>query len=151
MQEAGSKKPPEECFARPFQRLVRMAVNADRDLARKHGLALADLCCLDLLETQDASAKEIAEYVDLSTGATTALIDRLEREGFVERRPNPNDRRGVSVHLVHARAKAALDEFRELKAPVKAAWLSLSAGEAAAVVRFLETAIGAADEAVETV
>ncbi len=35
----------------------------------------------------------------MSSGGMTARLDRLERMGFVERRPNPDDRRGILVRL----------------------------------------------------
>lgn len=39
------------------------------------------------------------EAAMLSSGAMTARIDRLERAGWVERRPHPTDRRGTLVAL----------------------------------------------------
>jgi DNA-binding MarR family transcriptional regulator len=36
---------------------------------------------------------ELAEALELSTGSVTAMVDRLERRGYVERRVDPNDRR----------------------------------------------------------
>ncbi len=35
----------------------------------------------------------------LSTGGTTARLDRLEKAGLTERLPSPTDRRGVLVRL----------------------------------------------------
>ncbi|MFZ7086767.1 MarR family winged helix-turn-helix transcriptional regulator [Curtobacterium sp. RRHDQ10] len=43
--------------------------------------------------------KQAGEYLELSTGAVTSLIDRLERRGHIERHPNPDDRRSVIVRL----------------------------------------------------
>lgn len=39
------------------------------------------------------------EATMMSSGGMTARLDRLERRELVERRPNPNDRRGVLVRL----------------------------------------------------
>lgn len=44
----------------------------------------------------------------LSSGAVTNRIDRLEADGFVERRPDPDDRRGVRVRLT-SRGKQLID------------------------------------------
>lgn len=43
--------------------------------------------------------KHAGEYLELSTGAMTSLIDRLEQRGHIERRPNPDDRRSILLHL----------------------------------------------------
>jgi DNA-binding MarR family transcriptional regulator len=43
--------------------------------------------------------KQAGEYLELTTGAMTSLIDRLEHHGHLERRPNPEDRRSVLLHL----------------------------------------------------
>jgi DNA-binding MarR family transcriptional regulator len=42
---------------------------------------------------------QLARSRMLSSGGTTAAIDRLERKGFVVRTPNPSDRRGSLVRL----------------------------------------------------
>jgi DNA-binding MarR family transcriptional regulator len=42
---------------------------------------------------------ELARSRMLTSGGTTAAIDRLERKGFVTRSPNPADRRGSLVRL----------------------------------------------------
>ncbi len=42
---------------------------------------------------------ELFEATMMSSGGMTARLDRLERRDLVERRPNPNDRRGVLVRL----------------------------------------------------
>lgn len=48
----------------------------------------------------------LAKYTELSTGAMTSRLDRLEREGLILRVPAPDDRRSVVVELTDAgRAK----------------------------------------------
>jgi DNA-binding MarR family transcriptional regulator len=61
--------------------------------------------------------KQGGEYLELSTGAMTSLVDRLERQGYLERRPNPEDRRSVLVHLTESGesvAKAIGDVYRSV-------------------------------------
>ena len=45
------------------------------------------------------SASKLARETDLSTGAMTNRIDRLEQRGFVKRVADQSDRRGVNVTL----------------------------------------------------
>jgi DNA-binding MarR family transcriptional regulator len=62
--------------------------------------------CLGLLFTKGISTpSELARYTGLSSGATTAMLDRLERSGLIERRPNPDDRRGTLIALVKSGAE----------------------------------------------
>ena len=64
------------------------------------GVNVTDMKCLDLIMLKgSASPSELAEYTGLSTGATTAMIDRLEKAKLVERHPHPKDRRGTTVVL----------------------------------------------------
>ena len=55
----------------------------------------------------------LAASVQLTTGGVTNRLDRLERAGLVERRPDPDDRRGVRVSLTDA-GKTKADEAIEL-------------------------------------
>jgi DNA-binding MarR family transcriptional regulator len=48
----------------------------------------------------------------LSSGGMTKRIDRLEREGLVERRPDPADRRGTLIRLTE-QGHALIDEALE--------------------------------------
>lgn len=62
------------------------------------GLNATDMECLRLLFQKGvASPSELARHTGLTSGATTAMLDRLERAGLIERRPNPNDRRGTLI------------------------------------------------------
>jgi DNA-binding MarR family transcriptional regulator len=45
------------------------------------------------------SAGELARIADLSSGAMTNRLDRLEEAGLVRRLPDPSDRRGVLLEL----------------------------------------------------
>jgi DNA-binding MarR family transcriptional regulator len=55
------------------------------------------------------SAGELAKISELSSGAMTNRLDRLEQAGLVKRLSDPNDRRGVLVELTKAGQKAWLE------------------------------------------
>lgn len=42
---------------------------------------------------------DLGEKVALDASTLTGIIDRMEREGFVQRRPDPEDRRAIRVFL----------------------------------------------------
>jgi MarR family transcriptional regulator for hemolysin len=78
-------------------RLLR--VDADKR-ARAHGMTRAQWGILIWLERQSGlSQKELAELLEVEPITVARLIDRLEKSGMVERRPDPNDRRIWRLHL----------------------------------------------------
>jgi len=73
----------------------------------------------------------------VTSGTMTNRVDRLEERGFVERLPDPNDRRGVLVRLTDEGRRAvdgALDGLLEREADLLAA---LDAGERKQLVGLL--------------
>jgi DNA-binding MarR family transcriptional regulator len=66
----------------------------------EHGLAHSDWSLLSaLMRKQPRSAGQLAKVADLSSGAMTNRLDRLEQAGLIRRVPDPDDRRGVLVKL----------------------------------------------------
>lgn len=65
----------------------------------EYGLGATDIRFLAYVSaTGDAvTPKRAAEYLELSTGAMTNLVDRLVASGHLDRKPNPADRRSVIV------------------------------------------------------
>ncbi|MGN6292310.1 MAG: MarR family winged helix-turn-helix transcriptional regulator [Chitinophagaceae bacterium] len=67
-------------------------------IARKAGLSGTDHKFLGMLiKYGEMSAGEISKRTYLTTGAVTALIDRLERKKLVERRFDKTDRRKILI------------------------------------------------------
>ena len=46
--------------------------------------------------------KQTRDFLELSSGAITNLVDRMESAGFVTRAPNPTDRRSLLIHIAPA-------------------------------------------------
>lgn len=77
-------------------------------IARKLGLNSTDSECLSFLSIKGVSTPtELSRYTGLTTGSTTAMLDRLEKAGFVRRTPNPADRRGVLIEIDEKWAETA--------------------------------------------
>lgn len=76
------------------------------------GLNVTDMECLRLLFQKGiATPSEISRFTGLTSGATTAMLDRLEKAGLIERRPNPNDRRGSLIAPVPSSGEKAAAWF----------------------------------------
>jgi DNA-binding MarR family transcriptional regulator len=80
------------------------------------GLNATDMECLRLLFSKGvATPSELARHTGLTSGATTAMLDRLEKAGFIERRPNPNDRRGTLISPAKSSAAKAASWFESAR------------------------------------
>jgi DNA-binding MarR family transcriptional regulator len=80
------------------------------------GVNVTDMECLGLLFHKGiATPTELARHTGLSSGATTAMLDRLERSGLIERRPNPDDRRGTLIVLVDSGAERVSPWFSSVR------------------------------------
>lgn len=65
-----------------------------------YGLTLAQSFILLALYEQDGlGVKGLAERLFLDSSAITGLIDRMEKEGLLERRTDPEDRRAFQINL----------------------------------------------------
>lgn len=80
------------------------------------GLNVTDMECLRLLFLKGiATPSELARHTGLTSGATTAMLDRLEKAGLIERRPNPNDRRGILIAPAQSSAEKAASWFESAR------------------------------------
>jgi len=91
----------------------------DKLAAARLGVSVTDLHCLNIVESRHGlTAGELAVESGLTTGAVTAVIDRLERAGFARRVRDERDRRKVKVEVTDAFYARAADIW----APVAADW-----------------------------
>jgi DNA-binding MarR family transcriptional regulator len=82
-----------------------------------------DRRCLDIIDQRGRlTAGQLAEEAGLTTGAITAVIDRLEERGYVRRVADPGDRRRVLVEVTEAERDAALRLYWPLK-DMAAEWI----------------------------
>ena len=64
------------------------------------GINRTDGRCLDIIDQHGTlTAGRLAQESGLTTGAVTAVVDRLEKAGFVRRVRDPGDRRKVMIEL----------------------------------------------------
>ena len=80
------------------------------------GINATDMECLRLLFLKGVSTpSELARHTGLTSGAATAMLDRLEKAGFIERRPNPDDRRGTLILPAKSSAERAASWFESAR------------------------------------
>ena len=80
------------------------------------GVNATDMECLGVIVFKGvATPSELAQYTGLSSGATTAMLDRLEKSELIARRPNPKDRRSTQIVLVKETAAKLAPWFASLR------------------------------------
>jgi DNA-binding MarR family transcriptional regulator len=72
-----------------------------------------------LWEQEGLSHTELAARLGISPATTTKMIQRMEKTGFVQRRPDPQDQRLSRVYLTEA--------GRAIRSEVEAVWLQIEA------------------------
>ena len=87
--------------------------------AGAHSLHTTDLTALAHVSRATATgelitAGELSRVLSLSTSATTAVVDRLQRAGHVERVHDPVDRRRVRVRMTPSAQELAAQFFTPL-------------------------------------
>jgi DNA-binding MarR family transcriptional regulator len=81
---------------RVFRRILKEEADA-RELSQAQYNALRQLA-----QEGEQRMSELAGFLELSNGATTGLVERLEARGLVARAAAPGDGRGVVVRLTPA-------------------------------------------------
>lgn len=120
------------------RQLGAQSVMTSQIVAARFGLHTTDLECLDLIYLRkQASAGELAAATGLTSGAMTALIDRLESAGYVERVADAQDRRRIWVRI----RPASIEPIKAVYAPIQKRmfklWSSYSARDLQVVADFL--------------
>ncbi len=94
------------------------------------GIGFSDFAVLEaLLHKGPMPVNTLGAKVRLTSGSITALVDRLEKKGLVERRAEPADRRTRMVHLTTAGRKMISCAFADHEAAMDRATAGLSPEE----------------------
>src|ERR671913_1711874 len=120
--------------------------------AKRMGLEASELAALEHLQAAGAmTQKRLGERLSMSPGAVTAMIDRLELRGYVERTPNPKDRRSAVVRITKAGLEESLRHLWPYIEDMKGVEEGFSEEERAVIARFLREATQATHHAAEGV
>ncbi|MEV5437296.1 MarR family transcriptional regulator [Streptomyces sp. NPDC052682] len=106
---------PEQALS-AMDHLIATHLVGQHEIAQQVGLNVTDLTCFAfVLEAGEnlLTAGDLAARAHVTTGAVTGILNRLERAGYITRRPDPADRRRVRV----AAEPAAVARIREVYEP----------------------------------
>ena len=78
------------------ERLSRVFVNTEFEHWRKLDVPMAQLKSLFIIAHREGTnSRTLAQYLDVTQGNVTGIVDRLVQQGLVARTPTPEDRRIV--------------------------------------------------------
>jgi DNA-binding MarR family transcriptional regulator len=97
---------------------------------------------LDALAGEVLTSGRLAEELGLSPAATTALVDRLEAAGFVERVRDLPDRRQVRIRLTGSAQELGAQLLAPWARRIEEASARLTPEQARVVSRFLGEVLG---------
>lgn len=124
-------------------RMGTATVSFHAAVAERLGMSMTDVKCYSILrQAGPMTAGDLAARVSLTTGAITGVIDRLDKKGLVQRRPDPNDRRRVVVELVPnpERERAIAGLYAPMGSAITRLVTSYSQSERATLVDFITKA-----------
>lgn len=81
---------------------------------------------------------ELGEYLGVSATNVTALVDGLEKEGLVARKPHPSDRRATVIEITAAAADQVSEGCSMYRERVGQLFSSLSETERKELLRLME-------------
>ncbi|WP_433476045.1 MarR family winged helix-turn-helix transcriptional regulator [Spirillospora sp. CA-142024] len=92
---------------------MQAAVDAyDEAAAKVLGVNRTDLRCLELLNRHgELTPGRLGTALGLTAGSVTAMLDRLERLGYLTRSPDPGDRRKVLIQITDTARQKSWDLY----------------------------------------
>ncbi|MFF4270653.1 MarR family transcriptional regulator [Streptomyces sp. NPDC001536] len=132
--------------------LIAAHLLGQQEMAQRLGLNVTDLLCFGcVLKAGEnlLTAGDLAEHAHVTTGAMTGILNRLERGGFITRRPDPDDRRRVRVAAVPAAVTRVEALYGPYYARLNTLFADYSAGEIAVLNDWFTRTTGLALEYIE--
>ena len=141
IQEGNSLKAHE--LSRALRGVTWANAEITRELARRLGLGVNDMTAMDhLLQDGPLGPAELGNLLGMRSASATALVDRLEAMGHVERRPHPTDRRRLVVEPTAHAVEEVLGVIRPLVTGIDAVAEELSPDEQRVVLNYLSRVSG---------
>jgi DNA-binding MarR family transcriptional regulator len=125
------------------RRLDLMMLQMHLEMSERLGLSAAELLALAHLSLDGAlGPTDLTHRLHMTSGAMTAMIDRLAEHGYVAREPHATDRRRVVVRLTVQGRDRIFTQVHDMANDVVAMTGRLNADERRVVGRYLEELAG---------
>jgi DNA-binding MarR family transcriptional regulator len=120
---------------------LKRTINAQ---VQHQGLSMARLRVLyQLMERPAIRMGELSACVDVAPRTMTSTVEAMERDGLVQRRPDPHDRRATIVSITDGGRRSYVEGRRQQASAVAGAFAALDAEQRLALEGVLDTLIRA--------
>jgi DNA-binding MarR family transcriptional regulator len=121
---------------REAEQRLSLATRSDMQLGENDMKALRFLV---LCKNQNivATPGALSEHLNISSAATTKLLDRLAEAGHIQRSPHPSDRRAITITITQSTHELGRDTVGKTHAHRFEAAARLTPEEREIVIRFL--------------
>jgi DNA-binding MarR family transcriptional regulator len=107
--------------------------------SRAVGISLPEMLALEYLDADGSlGPSDLARRLQMTTGAVTALVDRLEKSGHVMRERHPSDRRRVMVRRMPKADEDLTEEVSPMALEILELAQSFSGDERRVIGRFMD-------------
>jgi DNA-binding MarR family transcriptional regulator len=90
----------EDCICFQLGRSLRQVTRSYRNEIAEYNLTHGQFFMIvAIMEEEGLLPSELAEKTSQDRAAITGILDRLEKDGWTERRPDPQDRRSLKIFL----------------------------------------------------
>ncbi|WP_035844585.1 MarR family winged helix-turn-helix transcriptional regulator [Kitasatospora azatica] len=139
-----------------MDRMIALAQFGQQDIAARLGLNVTDLTCLGfVVETalagEPLAAGDLAERAQLTTGAVTGVLNRLEKAGYAHREVDPGDRRRVRVVMADDAQARILQVYGPFYARIGALFADYTPDEIAVIADWFTRAKAALDQSLDEI
>lgn len=143
----GSPAPDGETIRRLLERRELSSRRIRSALGRQLGLSDPEMLVLAHLEHQgELTPSRLGALLDLSSGGITALLQRLERDGYVARVPHPTDRRSWVIRPTSEAMRRVTEAIAPVAHEVDSLFKSLDADDRRVILEFLGRVTGATEQ-----
>ena len=133
---------PRQHVAYWMNRASRLMLRLHDGRLKAHGLSMGQMPVLDaLMDGGSRSQKEIAAHAGVKQPTMAELLARMERDGVVERTPDPEDGRGSRISLTAWAKKRLAPARATLVAGAEQAVAGFGAAEIATLRGLLERVV----------
>ena len=82
-------------------------------LTVRQGSAISQLKLLQECAPEGVSLKEFAKHLQMTIPASSLLVETIVRKGYMQRTPNPNDRRAIQIKLTEKGLELFHDDLNQ--------------------------------------